>query len=431
MSKGLALRESALIQSQYVEMTLTGARFKKGMPAEEWVASMKTLGKVNDVIQLAIGDGLNYAEKEYGEEAWQYIEQAEVGETAVRNWKWVAEAVPDANRIPGLDFAHYRAVAKLEDKNEQKEILKQAKAEKWSTRDLEAHVRQSERVKATRRSRKATAEGEQYQIYKGMLPGAGEQIPDNSIDMILTDPERPAEALELYEALGTFAARALKPSGVLVVYCSQEIIGDAVRLTSAFITFVWVLSVEATKAQKIGARNISSSWRPALLFCKGEKPPAITPDSFSVQEGEGAQSMTRQLLDAFTLEGELVLDPEAREGEILLESLRAGRKAVAFTKTAEGVKLLQVAVAALEDEQAEETASAKKKEKPKGEKREAKPKGEAKPSTAIPKPGAGGPGGKGKGGKKGGKKSSRRGADADEAPQEEGYEPAASEGREE
>src|SRR5205814_2191015 len=40
-------------------------------------------------------------------------------------------------------------------------------------------------------------------------------IPDNSIDLIFTDPPYDRDSLSLYEWLAEFAARALKPGGFL------------------------------------------------------------------------------------------------------------------------------------------------------------------------------------------------------------------------
>jgi hypothetical protein len=60
------------------------------------------------------------------------------------------------------------------------------------------------------------------QIYLGDISEEGKKIPDNSIDIIPTDPPYAVRNLYLYEKLGVLAARVLKPGGSLIVIANYE-----------------------------------------------------------------------------------------------------------------------------------------------------------------------------------------------------------------
>src|SRR5690606_19296229 len=51
-------------------------------------------------------------------------------------------------------------------------------------------------------------------------------VPDGSVDAIITDPPYPGEYVDLFTDLSHLAARLLKPSGVLAVMCGQYYLPD-------------------------------------------------------------------------------------------------------------------------------------------------------------------------------------------------------------
>jgi predicted methyltransferase len=59
-------------------------------------------------------------------------------------------------------------------------------------------------------------ENTNYKLLQGDLLDKGKEIPDNSIDLILTDPPYDEDSLPLYKDLSILAARVLKPGGSLV-----------------------------------------------------------------------------------------------------------------------------------------------------------------------------------------------------------------------
>jgi ParB family transcriptional regulator, chromosome partitioning protein len=59
-------------------------------------------------------------------------------------------------------------------------------------------------------------------IIEGDFMEQNQQVADNSVDLIFTDPPYNLESLPLYNELGKVAARVLKDGGSLVTYCIQE-----------------------------------------------------------------------------------------------------------------------------------------------------------------------------------------------------------------
>lgn len=67
-------------------------------------------------------------------------------------------------------------------------------------------------------------------VYEGDCMELSKGIPDNSIDMIFTDPPYHKEYLHLYEWLATEAERVLKPGGALLTYIGNYYKGECTSL---------------------------------------------------------------------------------------------------------------------------------------------------------------------------------------------------------
>ena len=47
-------------------------------------------------------------------------------------------------------------------------------------------------------------------------------LPDNSVDLILTDPPYPIDFIEEWSKLSEFAKKKLKPNGFCICYCGHK-----------------------------------------------------------------------------------------------------------------------------------------------------------------------------------------------------------------
>ena len=114
------------------------------------------------------------------------------------------------------------------------------------------------------------------QIYNQDFRNVGpEIIPDNSIDLIFTDPPYGAEHLYLYDDLGKFASRVLKDGGSLVTFIGQHnMIEIGNSLESAGLSYLWPICVKHSghfARARLSGTSISIAWKPLLWFVKGDK----------------------------------------------------------------------------------------------------------------------------------------------------------------
>lgn len=95
-------------------------------------------------------------------------------------------------------------------------------------------------------------------------------IPDESIDLIFTDPPYPREYLNLYGWLSDTAARVLKPGGLCLAMAGQTHLPDVYQLMSRSLQYHWTFLLQ-TPGEKctIWPRRVSPGWKPVLSYSKG------------------------------------------------------------------------------------------------------------------------------------------------------------------
>lgn len=98
--------------------------------------AVTTLKAAHNIIQLAIGDLLNYMQGRFGEAYSQALEASDYSGGTAANVQWVARKVaPEVRRLETLTFDHHRAVAPLP-VEQQIEWLDRAEREGLSARTL-------------------------------------------------------------------------------------------------------------------------------------------------------------------------------------------------------------------------------------------------------------------------------------------------------
>src|SRR6516164_2939577 len=64
-------------------------------------------------------------------------------------------------------------------------------------------------------------------------------IPDNSVELVFTDPPYDRDSVPLYEAAAVEAARVLKPGGSMICYTGQVILPDVISIVSKYLKYFW------------------------------------------------------------------------------------------------------------------------------------------------------------------------------------------------
>lgn len=168
-------------------------------------------------------------------------------------------------------------------------------------------------------------------------------IPDNSIDLIFTDPPYRIEDLPLYEKLGIFANRVLKVRGCLVLFAGGYDLlqkGNIKEKAGPELKFKWQFCVQQNGhyAKMFGFGTvISVAWKPLIWIIKGNNGKTRTeelildfiesqPPKKDTHEWEPYTVEAEHVIKGLTLENQFVLDPIMGSGTTGVASLKLNRK---------------------------------------------------------------------------------------------------------
>lgn len=177
-----------------------------------------------------------------------------------------------------------------------------------------------------RRNRKEAIKDKEYPNlinadFRDYLP----KLPDNSIDLILTDPPYNKEAIEdLWEPLSAQAKRLLKPHGFLISYSGQHFLKDIFSIVD--LNYFWTIAIEHTHGQNaIHGKDIWNSWKPIIIWYKENPLHEWFIDFLSMgskttkDHHDWAQPIeqAKYLIERLSVEGGLILDPMCGTGTTL------------------------------------------------------------------------------------------------------------------
>ena len=212
-------------------------------------------------------------------------------------------------------------------------------------------------VERIRREERQTTRPVLQGVYEGLDIRRGDfrevlsDIPDHSVDIILTDPPYPQEYLPLWDDLGAFAARVLKPTGVLLAYSGQLHLPQVIAMLTKHLRWWWMCAIQHTGASGYivaGGRRIMNQWKPLLILTSYDAPP-LSVQFHDLIEGGGRQKELHnweqstdeavRILQTFGHPDALVVDPFAGSGSFGRAALQAGMRFIgAEILTTEGEK---------------------------------------------------------------------------------------------
>ena len=204
----------------------------------------------------------------------------------------------------------------------------------------ECLIRETERE--TRRVAEAAAESPSctVDVRLGDFRSCLSDIPDGSVDAVITDPPYPQEYLPLLADLATFADRVLKPYGQLVVLFGHCWLPEVFRLLDGHRPYRWTMSYcMPGPSGRIWPRKAFAQYKPVLVY--GAVDMKTTPFIHDTITPQGSNAVAKEhhrwgqdlsafetLVRMFTKPGELVCDPFMGAGTTLLAAHFAGRHAI-------------------------------------------------------------------------------------------------------
>jgi 16S rRNA G966 N2-methylase RsmD len=199
-------------------------------------------------------------------------------------------------------------------------------------------------VERIRREERETTKPVLQGVYEGLDIRHGDfrevlaDLPDRSVDIILTDPPYPQEYLPLWDDLGAFAARVLKPTGVLLAYSGQLHLPQVIAMLTQHLRWWWMCAIRHAGAGGYivaGGRRIINDWKPLLILTPRDAPPLYAQFNDLIEGGgrqkelhnwEQSTEEAVRILQTFGNPGALVVDPFAGSGSFGRAAVQAGMR---------------------------------------------------------------------------------------------------------
>lgn len=163
-------------------------------------------------------------------------------------------------------------------------------------------------------------------------------MPEDSVDLIFTDPPYDRDSIDLYGDLAQQAARVLKPGGSLLTYVGHYALPEVMPLMGEYLRYWWLiaLSHQSGNHRRLEGVKVYVHWKPMLWYVKetyrGQRAVAdfleTDPPEKVLHDWQQGIIPASYYIDYLTEPGGLVLDPMCGSGTTCIAALQAGRRAI-------------------------------------------------------------------------------------------------------
>lgn len=203
--------------------------------------------------------------------------------------------------------------------------------------DREVKSREARKKNQQRRDEaheRAKSGGTLFDIRPGDFQVVLDSIPDESVDLIVTDPPYGDEHTHLYADLGEWASRKLKPGGSLIAYVGQGNLPDVCSALGAHMRYWWTLAlIHKHGAQQLPGKWVMVEWKPLVWYVKGhrsgrqyvaDRMSGSRPHKELHEWAQGTDEVA-YLIEQLSDSGGLVVDPFAGSGSFGYAAQALGR----------------------------------------------------------------------------------------------------------
>ena len=163
-------------------------------------------------------------------------------------------------------------------------------------------------------------------------------IPDGSVDCIITDPPYPFEYIECWSKLSRFSKRVLKPHGFCIAYSGQMYLPEVINRMNQHLDYYWTFCLQHLgDTQIVNGVNVICKWKPVLIFQNGKKKIKNTLKDFVISEGkekhdhnwQQSKSGISYIMEMFTDPGDIICEPFAGSGTTIIVAKELNRNVIA------------------------------------------------------------------------------------------------------
>lgn len=106
-------------------------------------------------------------------------------------------------------------------------------------------------------------------LHRGDFRSLSQQIADNSVDLVFTDPPYDGESVSLYEDAARVASRILKPGGSFIAYSGQRHLPAVLAGCEKHLRYWWTIAgVHSGAHQMLQKLGVRCGWKPLVWFVK-------------------------------------------------------------------------------------------------------------------------------------------------------------------
>ena len=164
-----------------------------------------------------------------------------------------------------------------------------------------------------------------------------DDIPDNSLDLILTDPPYAEKYLDEWSKLSLFASKKLKKHGFCIAYAGQMFMSDILNRMSEHLDLYWISAlIHSSRKTLVKGRNIQCGWKPILIFQKDFKKVFNFIDVINgtgtekeYHDWQQSELELKEIIEKFTVPGDTICEPFAGGGTTIVAGYKLGRKIIA------------------------------------------------------------------------------------------------------
>jgi hypothetical protein len=332
----LNLHRRHLSESQRAMVAAKTASLKKGLRQDRSIDPSKTQAQVAELFKISV-PSIKRANQVQHRGVSELQSKIESGELSLN----LATQISKMEREQQLELL----------KNPDAKVFKSL-APALSKIELNKRIEESSK-KYNRIAKKLPDFAERFKIYNADIKNDLPEIPSSSVDLIICDPPYAHRHFQIFDYLGKFAQRVLKPNGSLLCLCGQHNLHEEMQFLSKYLSYYWLLSYQLEGGRTgIGKqRSVYIYWKPILWYAKGD----YTGDHVSdicradlmkngrnLRKWEQSEIGIANLVQKFARAGMTICDPVMGSGTTGLATLRSDCFFIGIDKDKDSVNTAKV-----------------------------------------------------------------------------------------